>query len=224
MTAETGLRWVLKCRDWTENQQELIRVLFEDLWHAWQKRTHLRMLMAREVTSDPDMLQLVRLCGLRHITVYALVAFIGDISRFRTPKQLVAYIGLQPRTHLSGQGGKTGPLAHAGRRDLRSLLVQAAQAILRLLPGSYPLARWGRAVACRRGKMIAVIGVARKIAVAVWYLMRGYFTPLLEISETIHTKLEKLAREIGLPVLTTMGFESLRAFVREKETILLSSP
>jgi len=48
------------------------------------------------------------------------------VHRFRTPKQLVAYIGLNPRVLESGNSAANGPIAHYGRKDLRALLIQAA--------------------------------------------------------------------------------------------------
>lgn len=169
MTQESGKTWVLQARAWTPCRVALIDLLFADLIQAEEKRKQLRRWIAQEVVSDPHLLKLIRLCELRHITVFALAAAIGDISRFRTPKQLVAYIGLHPRTHLSGQGGYTGSLAHTGRHDLRALLVQAAHAIMRLPATANRLARWGKALAYRRGNMVAVIAVARKLIVAVWF-------------------------------------------------------
>jgi transposase len=45
------------------------------------------------------------LFGVAEITAFDIGVFVGDIHRFRTPKQLVAYVGLNPRVQLSGQGG-----------------------------------------------------------------------------------------------------------------------
>ena len=42
-------------------------------------------------------------------------------------------------------------------------------------------------------KNIAVAAVARKLTVAIWHLLRGHFTPLLELNEHLETKLTKLA-------------------------------
>jgi transposase len=224
LTKEAGRDWVLAVRSWTPVQQHLIRTMFDDLWQARSRRRSLRSLMAQEVATEPDLLKMTRLYGLRHITVYALAAVIGDIWRFRTPKQLVAYIGLQPQTHLSGEGGSTGPIAHTGRGDVRALLVQAAHAILNGSKGSdHPLAKWGWALTFRRCRSVAIIGVARKLVVALWYLLRGCFTPLVEITETLRCKLLHLATEIGRPALRQMGYKSAAAFIAEKEKLLLST-
>ena len=146
LTREEGLQWLLRCRSWTHRQEIIINSLHGDLVHASNKRKELQRLMAVEIAENPEMLQLQQLCGLRLVVIYALFAIIGDISRFRNPKKLVAYIGLQPSVDTSGITTKGGPLKHTGRRDLRALLVQSAHAIIRNGSADNPMATWGRAL------------------------------------------------------------------------------
>jgi transposase len=221
LTQPEGLRWALGCREWTPTQQMLIQQLFTDLWQAEARRKKLRTFMAEEVSTDPMILQLVRLLGIRHVTAYALAAIIGDINRFRTPKQLVAYVGLNPRVKLSGNGGSIGALAHNGRSDLRVLLIQAAHSILRY--GNGPSHKWALALVCRKGRNLAACAVARKLLVACWYLMHGRFTSLQEISETIRIKIHKLASAIGSTRIRELGFKSLAQFETEKSELLLNT-
>jgi transposase len=220
LTQPSGRDWALSCREWTSTQRVLIEQLFTDLWQAEARRKKLRALMAEEVTSDPKMLQLIRLLGIRHITAYALVAIIGDINRFRTPKQLVAYVGLNPRVKLSGSGGFIGALAHNGRADLRALLIQAAHSILRY--GHGPSHQWALKLVCSKGRNLAACAVARKLLVACWYLMQGRFTPMQEVTETIRTKIHKLASAIGASRIRQLGFQSLRDFETVKIEHLMS--
>ena len=58
-----------------------------ELRHADQQRTHWRSLIAQEVLADPQLLSIVRLCGVREMVAFALGAFIGDIQRFAEPRQ-----------------------------------------------------------------------------------------------------------------------------------------
>ena len=55
---------------------------------ARERRTRLRRLMALEIEETPDFLRLYKLAGLNLITTYALVAIIGDITRFATSRKL----------------------------------------------------------------------------------------------------------------------------------------
>jgi len=200
----------------------IIESMHDDLLHACVKRKELQKLMAIEIAEDPEMLKLQQLCGLRLVVIYALFAIIGDISRFRNPKKLVAYIGLQPSVNTSGISVKGGPLKHTGRKDLRSLLVQSAHAIIRMGSAKNPMATWGRALKYRKGGNIAVIAVARKLVTYVWYLLRGFFTPLHEISNSFNRKLQILATNIGTEDRRAMGYESVKVFIKEKRKILLA--
>lgn len=178
--------------------------------------------MAIEIAEDLELLKLQQLCELRLITIYALGAIIGDISRFKNPKKLVAYIGLQPGVNRSGITDRSGRLNYTGRKDLRALMVQAAHSILRMAPAANNLATRGRALICRKGRNVAAITVARKLVVYIWYRLRGFFTPLNNLNTSFRTRLQKLAVEIGTPLRREMGYKTIKDFIQKKETLLLA--
>jgi transposase len=219
LVKSVGKEKVLSKKEWTEQQKSLIDIMFEDLWAANTKKKELKRIMAIEVANNQDMLKLIRLFGISVITAYAVVAIIGDITRFANPKKLVAYIGLQPRVFKSGNGGFTGSVTHMGRRDLKSLLMEVAQAILRK-GRDFPLALWGYKLTFRKAKNVAVCAVARKIVVAIWYLLRGFFTRLEEVSTTITAKLRKLSTFIGKEKLKCFGYSKTEYFIKAKERLL----
>ena len=222
LAEESGLQWILQCREWSDRQEFLIKTMHTNLVQAQSKRKEIKRLMAVEIAEDIELLKLQQLCGLRLITIYALGAIIGDISRFKNPKKLVAYIGLQPGVNQSGITDKGGPLKHTGRKDLRALLVQAAHAILRMAPATNNLATWGRAMTYRKCRNVAAIAVARKLTVYIWYLLRGFFTPLDNLSTSFRTKLQKLAVEIGTQQRREMGYKTIKDFIQKKEKLLLA--
>ena len=191
--AETQLR---KSRDWSERQWQVIEGLLMQLRHAEQQRQHWRSLIAQEVLADPQLLSIVRLCGVREMVAFALGAFIGDIQRFTDPKKLVKYIGLNPAFDDSGEGQWSGGIGGHGRKDLRSLLMEGAQAILRCSKTS--LAQWGKKLLARKGQLnLVVAAMARKLTVAVWYLMMGRWTPLEEIDARLEIKVSKIISQVG---------------------------
>ena len=142
--AEEQLR---KARHWSPRQWQVIEGMLMELRHADEQRAHWRSLIAQEVLSDPQLLSIVRLCGVREMVAFALGALIGDIHRFAQPKKLVKYIGLNPAFDDSGEGQWSGGIGGHGRKDLRCLLVEAAQAILRC--SKNPLAQVGQKAAAR---------------------------------------------------------------------------
>lgn len=62
--------------------------------------------------------------GIGLLTAAALIAEIGDITRFKTAKQLMAYLGLVPSEHTSGDTKKQGRITKTGNAHLRYLLVE----------------------------------------------------------------------------------------------------
>ncbi len=202
---DESLRWILKQKPWTDMQIAIIKTKHNDILLATENREQYKQIMANEIANNKTMLELQQLCGLRLINVFALVAIIGDISRFKYPERLVAYIGLQPTVKQSGINEYHGRTSRKGRKDLKALLVQAAQAVIS--KGHTDLSTWGQALSHRRGKNIAVIATARKLVNYVWYLMRGFFVPLQALSNTHLTKLRKLATVIGSEQRQKMGFK-----------------
>lgn len=194
---------IRQAHDWLPRQWQLIEGMLMELRHAEQQRAHWRSLIAQEVLADPLLLSMVRLCGVREMVVFALGAIIGDINRFAHPKQLVKYLGLNPAFDDSGKEQWTGGIGNRGRQDLRCLLVEAAQAILRC--SKTPLARWGKKLLARKGAInLAVGAMARKLAVAAWYLMMGRWTALEEIDRQLSQKIGKIITQVG-----TAGLKNL---------------
>jgi transposase len=197
---ETLLR---QAKAWSVRQWQIIEGLLMELRHADEQRRFWRSAIAQEVLGDPDLLKLVRLCGVRDLIAFALGAIIGDINRFASPGSLVKYIGLNPAFDDSGQGQWHGGIGGHGRKDLRSLLVQSAQAILR---SKDPLAQWGKRLAARKSSAkLAVAAVARRLAVAVWYLMRGQWSRLQEIDQRLTIKVSQIISQMGTDALKKTG-------------------
>ena len=194
---------IRQARQWSPRQWQVIEGILMELRHADKQRTHWRGLIAQEVLTDPQLLAIVRLCGVREMVAFALGAFVGDIQRFSEPKKLVKYIGLNPAFDDSGETEWSGGVGGHGHKHLRCLLVEGAQAILRC--SQNPLAKWGRKLLARKGSLnLAVCAVARKLAVAVWYLMMGRWTTLEEIDASLSLKVGKMISQVG-----TKGLKSL---------------
>jgi transposase len=198
--AEAQLR---KAKNWSDRQWQVIQGVLMELRHADEQRRHWRSLIAQEVIGDPLLLSIVRLCGVRDLIAFALGAIIGDIKRFAKPKSLVKYVGLNPAFDESGEGKWAGGIGGHGRSDLRGLLIEASHAILR---SNDPLAKWGKKLLARKSSVkLAVAAIARKLTVAVWYLMMGRWTPLEELDERLSRKASKIITAVGTSALKNLG-------------------
>ena len=71
---------IRQAREWSVRQLQVIAILLAELRHASQQRQHWHSLIAQEVLAQPELLSIVRLCGIREIVAFALGAFVGDIG------------------------------------------------------------------------------------------------------------------------------------------------
>jgi transposase len=129
--------------------------------------TELTRLSAQPLWSEhvPFLMQLP---GFAVITSMTLLAAIGDITRFPSAKKLVGSSGLGARVHASGQTYHTGPIIKQGRRELRTVLVEAAWSAVERHP--YWKAAFERLVPAL-GKGTAIVAIARKLLVVVWHVL-----------------------------------------------------
>jgi len=216
-----ALSRLLTLKEWSPRQKLLLGEMHGSLIAARERRTRLRRMMALEIEETPDFLRLYKLAGLNLVTTYALVAIIGDVTRFATSKKLVSYLGLNPSVVESGNYEGGGALHSHGRGSLRALLIQASK---RLLTTVNPLQKWGLSVALRRGQNKAAVAVARKLTVAIWHVLQGHWNKTLEETTTLLTKLMKLATELGVPTLKELGYASKLAFQEQKLEVLRTHP
>jgi len=126
----------------------------------------------RALGSEHRYIPLLLTCpGIGWILAFTIASELGDISRFPTALKFVGYTGLCPKVDQSGERDWRGPLRKNGPSYLRWALVEAAHTAVRH-PCYQPtlvrqLARHGR----KRGRKIAVLDVARKLAEAIWYML-----------------------------------------------------
>jgi transposase len=118
---------------------------------------------------ERDARLLMTIPGVGVTVAVGLLAAIGDVRRFASPDQLAAYFGLMPRVSQSGDKCYHGPITKQGRSSARWLAVEAAQSLSQM---STPLAATYHRVKRKRGHNVAVIALARKLVVLVWYLLR----------------------------------------------------
>jgi transposase len=127
----------------------------------------------------------------------ALLAVIGNVSRFGSARQLVAYLGLDPRVRQSGSGeARQGRISKQGPAQARAALVEAAQQAIRE-PG--PLRAFGARIRARRGYQVAAVAVARKLAGLAWQLLTKGEDYAFERPQLTQRKLRRLELAVGEP-------------------------
>ena len=109
--------------------------------------------------------------GVGLLTATALVAFVGDVQRFRTGRHFASYLGLTPRESSSGLRRRLGAISKRGDSYLRMLLIHGARAVLWHAQRSNApnrLQAWARRVQSLRGHNKAAVALANKLARIVW--------------------------------------------------------
>ncbi len=125
--------------------------------------------IAEQALAWPGLCRLLTIPGVDIGTAAAGIAAVGDISRFQTPGQLVAYLGLDPKVRQSGsEPARYGHISKRGN-------AQAARCWSRRHGSRYEApARcraFGERVRARRGAQVAAVAVARKLVVLCWHLL-----------------------------------------------------
>ena len=127
--------------------------------------------LAANAGHDPVVRRLQTVPGVGPVVALTYRAMIDDVTRFASAAQVSAAIGLVPREDSSAERRHRGHITKAGPSELRSLLVQAAWACWRS-HGSFSLRAWADRVAARRGRRIAVVGLARRLSRILFALWR----------------------------------------------------
>jgi transposase len=123
--------------------------------------------------TDAAAARLATVPGVGPVTASALVAIADDITRFATAHQFEAYLGLVPGERSSGERRQVGHITKAGNRRARALLVEVAWSIMRShRRETAALRAWATQIARRRGKRIAVVALARRLAGILYAMWR----------------------------------------------------
>jgi transposase len=179
------------------------RLVFEEMMLAMrQAKERIERLEQAIRAAVPDwslaevVTALMAMRGLDLVSATTFLAEIGDLSRFRTPSELMAYLGLVPSEHSTGDKVVRGPITKAGNGRARRMLVECAwsyqhpprvgkdkQEKVAAAPRAVREIAWKaqcrlnrryRALV-RRGKLktVAITAVARELAGFIWAVARA---------------------------------------------------
>jgi hypothetical protein len=135
------------------------------------------------------------------VTALMFVLTIGPVDRFRRSKQVVSYLGLNPRESSSGGRQRLGAISKQGNSMARFLLIEAAQTASRY---DEELRRDYQRLKFRRGNAVAKVAIARKLAVrlSISHLFDLSTTTMIHVSNSPHLLCRQ--GEAGRPIRMTM--------------------
>jgi transposase len=129
--------------------------------------------LAARAAGDPVVARLRTAPGIGPVTAVAFVATLDEVTRFTSAHQVEAYLGLTPREYSSGEQQRRGRISKTGNARMRWLLVEAAWRILRTRdPAAAALKAWAEGIALRRGRSIAAVALARRLAGILYAMWR----------------------------------------------------
>jgi transposase len=175
-----GLR--CKKRLWREAGREQLEAFRLAPWASRRRRDLLELMdrlnptiadltqtIEQEAEKCPEAWRLRTHPGVGSLTALAFVLIIGKAERFQCGKQIASYLGLVPLEESSGNRRRLGHITKQGNALLRFLLVEAAQVSARSIP------EWRHKyfhLAMRRGRKIAKVAMARRLAVQMFWMWR----------------------------------------------------
>ena len=175
-----GLR--CKKRLWRKHGREQLESFRLAPWASRRRRDLLELLdrlnpmtaelsqaIEQEAEKFPEARRLRTHPGVGALTACAFVLIIGKADRFECGKQVASYLGLVPLEDSSGNRRRLGHITKQGSSMLRFLLVEAAQVTTRSVP------EWRSKyfhLMMRRGRKIAKVAMARRLAVALYWMWR----------------------------------------------------
>lgn len=145
----------------------------EDLEERAEEVTRRLFALSRE---EPLFQRYQTIPGVGPLTASALVAFVGDLLRFRSSRHFACHLGLTQRIHASGEVVRSGKISKQGDKYLRYLLLQGARAVVihaSKKAHTHRLHHWAQRLDQRMNRGQAVVAVANKLARIVWAVYRS---------------------------------------------------
>ena len=127
--------------------------------------------LRRIARTDQICRRLMTAPGVGPVTAVRFRAALDDVTRFRSAHSVESYLGLVPGEHSSSDSQHRLGITKAGAKKLRACLVQSAWCARRCKQAPR-MVEWSLEVEKRRGKHVAVVALARKLAGILFAMSR----------------------------------------------------
>ena len=158
-----------------EYLQDALAEVLDEIESLNAKAKGLERTLERLAHQMPETELLMTVPGIGVLTATVLVAFVGDVRRFRSGRQFSAYLGLTPREFSSGSTRRLGRITKRGNSHVRMMLIHGARSALRAgkvsdEPDNLPC--WALDIERRSGHNMAAVALANKLARVAWRVWR----------------------------------------------------
>jgi transposase len=181
-------RIALMAANFTETQSFEREQMFEMLDDLSERIKQIEQWFEEKATGDAKVQLLLTHKGVGLLSALAVVHTLGDISRFPSSKEAVAYTGLDPLEQSSAGKIRYGSISKAGSAVLRHLLGQAMQVAARY---DGQLKTFYQRLANRRSKSIAKVAATRKLLIRLFIMLRDGID---------YSEFKRRGSTVGMPV------------------------
>jgi transposase len=157
----------LKLDPWASRRRQELLTMLDQLDGSLKE---FDQAVSEQAKQNPAAMLLMSHPGVGPVTSLAFVLTLGPVGRFERSKQVVSYLGLNPREHSSGGRQRLGAISKQGNPMMRSLLVEAGHTAARL---DHELRQDYQRLKQRRGSGVAKVAIARKLAVRMYWMLRS---------------------------------------------------
>lgn len=167
--SQEGLKWLAGCelpadqRALVDSDLRLIKVVDQEI-------AELEAALRQQAWNQARVRLLMTIPGVDYCVALALIAALGDLSRFADGDHAASYLGLTPSVKQSANTCHYGPITKRGASHARWLLTQAAQNMARQ---AGPLGVFFRRLAKRKCWNVAVCATARKLVGIAWLMLKN---------------------------------------------------
>lgn len=180
---ETVRSLLLKTKDGMPSHIETLLKTFEFLTERIDELQGQIEKIARE---NEVCRKLMTIPGVGPHVALSFMSTIDEVSRFENADKLGSFLALTPGENTTGGKIRRTRTIHAGPVWLKAALVQSAWSMWRTTPQA-PMVLWAKSIAEKRGKRIAIVALARKLATVMWAMWKR--------NETYHPERASSVRE-----------------------------
>lgn len=122
-------RWLESIRFETAAQQIVLQEYIDTVKDAQQRVAAMEEEMRKALegwTMKPVVEGIMALRGINFVTAMTIIAELGDLSRFESPRQLMSHLGVVPAEYSSGDRKKQGGITKTGNTHVRKVLIEAS--------------------------------------------------------------------------------------------------
>ncbi|WP_270704639.1 IS110 family transposase [Bacteroides xylanisolvens] len=157
----------------SETDIDIIKQLVEEIElqqrHKDEAQQKMTALCMEWYPQEVENLQTIP--GVKERSATSIIAEIGtDMTHFQTPKKLVSWVGLRPRNEESAGKIKARGITH-GNRFVRKTMIECSWGAARMKDSFFAEFSYRQCIERRKNKMKVQVAIARKILVAVWYVL-----------------------------------------------------